>query len=168
MCKGITYAGEIAELGQGTNPSDIVEIVCTDPLFLERAAEKKPNFVVRLIEGAYSYPRNWWCGIGYCAMQHGLFGAHGKAMSDPWRRHLVTILGFCLKNPTLAMRLISVALQHQMTSPEFYGRIGGGFFYVLCLWWWSIWQENIKRESASCTNARQFDPGINWRSSSGR
>jgi hypothetical protein len=127
MCKGITYAGEIAELGQGTNPSDIVEIVCTDPLFLERAAEKKPNFVVRLIAGAYSYPRDWWCGIGYCAMQHGLFGAHGKAMSDPWRRNLVTILGFCLKNPTLAMRLISVALQHQMTSPEFYGRIGGGF-----------------------------------------
>jgi hypothetical protein len=128
MTKGITYAGEIAEVGQGTTPSQVVEIVCTNPRFLERAAEKKPNFIVRLISGAYSYPRDWWCGIFYCAMQLGLFGAEGKAMSDPWRRDLNTVLSFIIKNPVLAMRLLGARTQHQMTSPEFYGRIGGGVF----------------------------------------
>lgn len=128
MTKGITYAGEIAERGQGTSPSEVVEIVCTDPRFIERAAEKKPNFIVRIISGAYSFPRDWWCGIFYCCMQHGLFGADGKAMSDPWRRDLNTILGFIIKNPGLAARLLMVSVQHLSTTPEFYGRIGGGVF----------------------------------------
>lgn len=128
MTKGITYNGEIAEVGQGTNPQDVVELVCTDPQFLEKASEKKPNFVVRALQGAYSHPRDWWCGIFYCYMQLGILGPDAKAMSDPWRRDLVTILSFILTNKMLAVRLISARTQHQMTTPEFYGRLGGGFF----------------------------------------
>lgn len=128
MGKGITYNGEIAEVGQGVHPQDVVELVCNDPRFLEKASEKKPNFVVRLISGAYSHPRDWWCGIFYCCMQIGLFGVEGKAMSDPWRRDLVTILDFVVKNPILAARLLGARTRHQMATPEFYGRLGGGVF----------------------------------------
>jgi len=110
------------------HPQDVVEIVCTDPNFLEKATEKKPNFVIRLISGAYSHPRDWWCAIFYCCMQIGLFGPEAKAMSDPWKRDLNTILKFAKENPVLAVRLLSVHLKHQMQTPEFYGRIGGGFF----------------------------------------
>lgn len=49
MVKGITYGGEIAEVGSGTLPQDIFEFACSNPWFLERAAaKKKPNFVARL------------------------------------------------------------------------------------------------------------------------
>lgn len=128
MVKGITYGGEIAEVGSGTLPQDIVEFACSDPRFLERASAKKPNFVVRFFSGAYSYPRDWWCGIFYCMMQLGIFGAEAKSQSDVWRRDLNTILIFARNNPSLAARLLVIYFRHKSTEPEMYGRLAGGFF----------------------------------------
>jgi hypothetical protein len=127
MSDGITGRGELGDLN-AASADNAVQMVCTDPNFLERAAEKKPIFIARLMQGAYSYPRDWWCGIFYCCMQAGVFGEDGKSRSDPWRRDLETILDFIVKQPRLAVRLLGAYTKHQARSPEFYGRLGGGVF----------------------------------------
>jgi hypothetical protein len=128
MAGGITYGGDYVT-ASGKTPQETIEFVCTDPKFLEKAAAKKPNAVVRFLKGAYSHPRDWWVGIIWCFMSLGTFGGDAKRRADEWGRDLETLIQFARKNPKLAYRLISVYLKNQVqNSPEFYGRLAGGMF----------------------------------------
>lgn len=126
--EGITYDGEISLGGDGPRPQDAIEIACTDPRFLERAAQKKPSFVVRIIQGAYSFPRDWWCAIFYCYMRLGVFGSRAQSDAEGWGRAISTVLRWALNDPSTAARLLRTYLRSKSDSPEFYARIGGGVF----------------------------------------
>lgn len=129
MGKGISYGGDIVEVGAGQTAHETVQFVCTDPNFLEKASAKKPNAVLSFIKGAYSHPRDWWVGIIWGLMSLGTFGEDAKKNADAWGRDLDTILVFTRNNPILVMRMLAVYLKHKaMNEPEFYGRIAGGMF----------------------------------------
>lgn len=128
MTEGITRAGEFAS-SDGPTPNEAIELVCTDPNFLEKAADKKPNAVIRAVQGAYSHPRDWWVGILWCNMAVGMFGGEAQTRARGWGRDLRTILVFAENNPSLAAGIVGLHTRHKASSsPEFYGRLAGGAF----------------------------------------
>lgn len=129
MDKGISYGGDIVEIGGGKLARETIHLVCSDPNFLEKATAKKPNIVLRFLKGAYSHPRDWWVGVIWCLMATGIFGSAAKKNADSWGRDLETILIMAKKNPVVTIRMLAVYLKHKvMSEPEFYGRLAGGMF----------------------------------------
>ncbi|WP_147112946.1 hypothetical protein [Tateyamaria sp. syn59] len=124
MTHGITYAGEIGRVGAGRDPQEVVELVCTDPRFIEAASAKKPNFLVRLFNGAMSFPRDWWYGTTFLSMRFGLFGAEGQAATQASASTITRLLAYGLNNPPLLGRTISVVMGHLRHYPEFWARSG--------------------------------------------
>lgn len=124
MTHGITYAGEIGRVGDGATPQDVVELICTDPRFLEKAAVKKPNFLVRLFRGATSFPLDWWYGASFLAMRTGMFGAEGRAATDASARTAKDLINTADANITFAFRTIRTVLGHLTHYPEFWARTG--------------------------------------------
>lgn len=124
MVMGVTYAGEIARVGAGSDPQETVELVCTDPRFVEMASAKKPNFIIRLFNGALSFPRDWWYGATFISTRVGLFGAEGTAATDATAHTCMNLIQTGLANPMLFVRTVRAVLGHLMHYPEFYGRQG--------------------------------------------
>lgn len=122
MVMGVTYEGEIARVGAGQDPQQTVELVCTDPRFLERVSAKKPNFLIRLFNGAISYPRDWWYGTTFLATRANFFDAEGRAATDGTARTITDLLGTAFMNPITLMRTIRIVVGHLLHYPEFYGR----------------------------------------------
>lgn len=122
MVMGVTYEGEIARVGAGNDPQQTVELVCTDPRFLERVSAKRPNFLIRLFNGAISYPRDWWYGTTFLATQANFFDAEGRAATDGTARTLIDLIGTAFMNPITLLRTIRIVIGHLLHYPEFYGR----------------------------------------------
>lgn len=124
MTLGITYAGDLGRVGQETSPEQAVELVCTDPRFVERAAAKKPNLIIRLFNGAVSFPRDWWYGATFAATRANIFDAEGRAATDGTANKLGDLIRAALGNPGFTVRTIRILLGHAVHYPELYGRQG--------------------------------------------
>lgn len=124
MVKGITYDGEIGILGRQTTPEEAIEIICTDPKFVEKAAAKKPNFFVRAYNGARSFPADWWYGATFIATRANIFDVDGRMNTDAQAQKCIDILLTAWNNPGFTARLIWVLGKHLLHYPEFYGRQG--------------------------------------------
>lgn len=124
MAMGITYEGEIGRVGASTDPQQQVELICTDPRFVELASAKKPNFLIRLFNGALSFPRDWWYCATFLSTRVGLFGADGKSATDGTARKGIDLLQIVINNPSFALRTIRIVLGHLIHYPELYGRQG--------------------------------------------
>ena len=123
MVMGVTYEGEIGRIGAGTTPEETVELVCTDPRFVEAASAKKPNFIIRLFNGAISFPRDWWYGTTFLATRTGIFGAEGKAATDATANTCIRLINYGIENPLLLVRTIKAVLGHLTHYPEFWARV---------------------------------------------
>ena len=125
MTIGITYEGEIGRLeASHDNPQQVVELVCTDPRFVERAAAKKPNFIMRLFNGALSFPRDWWYGATFISMRFGLFEGEGRAATDGTANTMSRLIRTALANRGFAWRTIRAVLGHLTHYPELWARQG--------------------------------------------
>jgi hypothetical protein len=124
MVHGVTYGGEIGRVGASTDPQHTVELVCTDPRFVELAAAKKPNFIIRLFNGALSFPRDWWYGATFLSTRLGLLGAEGKAATDGTANMGINVLETIWANPAFALRTLRAVIGHLISYPELYARIG--------------------------------------------
>ncbi|MFT6604981.1 MAG: hypothetical protein ACJA2X_000157 [Halocynthiibacter sp.] len=122
MVMGVTYEGEIARVGAGIEPQQAVELICTDPRFLEHVSAKKPNFLIRLFNGAISFPKDWWYGTAFLATRANFFDAEGRAATDGTARTITDVLGTAIMNPITTLRTIRIVLGHLVHYPEFYGR----------------------------------------------
>ena len=133
MVMGITYEGEIARVGAGSDPQQAVELICTDPRFVEMASAKKPNFIIRLFNGALSFPRDWWYGATFLATRANFFDVEGRAATDGTTRTATNLIMTGLNNPWLLIRTIRQVLGHLAHYPEFYGRMGIAFATTVAL-----------------------------------
>ena len=124
MSYGITYEGEIGRVGLSSEPQEQVELICTHPRFLELATAKKPNFLVRLFDGAISFPRDWWYCANFLSMRLGLFGTEGRASTDHTARRSLDLLFVARDNPPFAIHVIRIVMGHLVHYPELYGRQG--------------------------------------------
>lgn len=124
MTMGITYAGELGRVGQGTSPEQTVELICTDPRFVERASAKKPNIITRLFNGAVSFPRDWWYGATFIATRANIFDADGRAATDATANKLGEIIQVSIANPGFALKSARLLIGHAIHYPELYGRQG--------------------------------------------
>lgn len=124
MVHGVTYEGEIGTVGSETTPQQAVELVCTDPRFVERASAKKPNFIIRLFNGALSFPRDWWYAATFLSTRVGMFGAEGRAATDATANTLMEILSTAEANRAFALQTVRALMGHLLHYPEFYGRQG--------------------------------------------
>ncbi|SOC20544.1 hypothetical protein SAMN05877809_11261 [Rhodobacter sp. JA431] len=124
MTTGITYAGELGRVGLETSPQEAVEIICTDPRFVEKAAAKKPNLIVRLFNGAVSFPRDWWYGATFIATRVNIFDTDGRMATDATYNKLFEIGKLIYENPVFVLRVSRLLVGHLVHYPEFYGRAG--------------------------------------------
>lgn len=124
MVMGVTYEGELARVGAGHTPQETVELICTDPRFVEQAAAKKPNFIMRLFNGALSFPRDWWYGATFLSTRVGLLGAEGKAATDGTANTILNILKSAFANPGFFSDTLRAVMGHLLHYPELYARQG--------------------------------------------
>jgi hypothetical protein len=124
MVMGITYEGEIARAGAGRDPQQTVELICTDPRFVELASAKKPNFIIRLFNGALSFPRDWWYGATFIATRFSLLGAEGRSATDGTAHTMSNIIKTGIANPGFFKQTLKAVMGHLLHYPELYARQG--------------------------------------------
>jgi hypothetical protein len=121
---GVTYEGELARVGAERDPQQAVELICTDPRFVEHTAAKKPNFIIRLFNGALSFPKDWWYGATFISTRFGLLGAEGKAATDGTANTILNILKSAYANPSFFSQTLKAVMGHLLHYPELYARQG--------------------------------------------
>ena len=104
---GITYDGTVVQAPpSGDNKAQAVEIPFSDPNFLPKAANKKPqgaletanSIVGGFLSGLYSWPFDWTLCIHWILGTAGFYGPRIKGVCDDQTQRILVIRDFALSH----------------------------------------------------------------------